>query len=120
MIGSYCFGNCDLFLLYYNRELKIWRMNSALDMTFIRYLRFPSYRRDDFKEIGYACLDDEYAAVFIRTGRGRSLSEVWWTVYFVSTKTFHVRRSLSIARKYGLEPRYERGFLVLQSRYGVR
>jgi hypothetical protein len=95
-------------------------MNSALDTTFIRHMRFPSYRRDGFTEMSYPQLDDEYIAVFIRTESGTCESEGWWTVYFVSTKTFQVERSLSVALKYGYEPRYERGFLVLQSRYFVR
>ena len=95
-------------------------MNSALDMTFMRHLRFPSDARDDLEEIDFAQMDDEYVAVFIRTGRGGCLSEGWCTVHFVSTKTFLVRRSLCIARKYGFEPQYERGFLVLQSKYDIR
>jgi hypothetical protein len=93
-------------------------MNSAFERTFIRHLRFPSYETGDFEEFGYAEMDDEYIAVFTRTVRGRS--ERWWTVYFVSTKTFEIRRSLSIALKYGCEPQYERGFLVLKSIYDVR
>jgi len=119
-IAHCCFGNLELFLLYSKRKLRIWRMNSALDMTFIRHMRFPSYRRDGFTEMSYPQLDDEYIAVFIRTESGTCESEGWWTVYFVSTKTFQVERSLSVALKYGYEPRYERGFLVLQSRYFVR
>jgi hypothetical protein len=118
MIGHCYFGNCELFVLYFKRELKIWRMNSAFDMTFIGHLRFPSYRRDDYIEVEYAQMDGEYIAVFIRTER--ETSEGWWTVYFVSTKTFGVRRSFSIARKYDRGPQYERGFLVLQSNNDVR
>jgi hypothetical protein len=94
-------------------------MNSAFDMTFIDYLKFPSYRGDGFVESGYAVMDDEHVVVFIWTGHGSCVSDGWWTVYFVSTKTFQVERSLSIARKYGFE-RYERGFLVFQSRDYVR
>ena len=93
-------------------------MNSAFDRTFICHLRFPSYKRDGFAETGYAKMDDEYVVVFIITGHGRP--EGWCTVYFVSTKTFEVERSLSIARKYDHNPRYQRGFLVLQSRDYVR
>ena len=95
-------------------------MNSAFDMTFLRYLKFPSYREDGFVESGYAEMDDEYVVVFIWSGHGSCISVGWWTVYFVSTKTFQVERSLSITRKYGFQPRYERGFLVIQSRDYVR
>ena len=118
--GNCCFGNCDLFAIYYDRDLKIWRMNSAFDMTFIRLFRFPSYIKDGFQEYGTVVMDDEYIVVFIWTGRRLYASEGWWTVYFVSTKTFGLRRSRSIACKYGFDPRYERGFLILQSREHVR
>jgi hypothetical protein len=117
MIGDYCFGNCELFVFYFERDLKIWRMNSAFDRTFIGHFRFPSYNRDDYIEVEYAQMDDEYIAVFMKTELG---SKGWWTVYFVSTKTFEVERSLSIARKYGRRPQYERGFLVLRSTSDVR
>jgi hypothetical protein len=107
--GIFCLGNCGLFLLYMNCNLKIWRMNTADDLEFVRSLHFPESIQER-RAWGILEMDDEYIAVLIQIERGETRDTRWFTVYFISTKTFQIERSLSIVCK--SIPQYERGFLV--------
>ena len=108
-----CFGNCGLIVLYKNCNLKIWQINNALDMKFVRSLYIPANTSNNLLEWGNLQMDDEYIAVSINSELSRAEDKRWCTIHFVSTKTLQIERSLSFSRKFHSFPRYERGFLVV-------
>ena len=111
--GICCYGHYGLFLVHLDCKLKIWRMNTALDMTFVRSLHFPTKIPNNFQKWETIEMDDEYIAVLIKAEHERAEDGQRTTVYLVSTKTLQIERSLSIASKFFSSPRYERGFLVI-------
>jgi len=121
--GVCCYGHCGLFVIHRDCNLKIWRMNTALDMQFVRSLHFPAIPNELLEWYSLE-MDDEYIVVSLHAVHQRE--EIipeggrWCTVYFVSTKTLQIERSLCIARKFECIPRYERGFLILRSSDSIR
>ena len=124
--GICCYGHCELFIHYKDCNLKIWRMNTALDMKFVRSLHFPTIIPNNFLYLEICEIDDEYIAVFILAiaapnSRGRrEETERWCTVYFVSTETLQLERSLSVNCKFNPRPRYERAVLVIPLTDSIR
>jgi hypothetical protein len=127
ILGEYgvcCFGKNGLFLLYLDGELKFWKMNTAHDLKFVRSLHFPASTPTSLPNrlLPWEMLemDDEYIAVMMQAEHETAEDGSWFTVYFISTKTFQIERSLSTVRKYNSTPRYERGFLVVPSSDSIR
>ena len=122
--GVCCYGHCGLFVIHFDCNLKIWRMNTALDMQFVRSLHFPANIPNELIQWENVEMDDEYIAVSIHAVHQRDERRPeggrWCTVYFVSTKTLQIERSLCTARKFKCIPRYERGFLILRSSDSIR
>ena len=122
--GICCYGHCELFIHYKDCNLKIWRMNAALDMKFVRSLHLPANIPNGLLEWGNLDMDDEYIAILIHAAHSREggIEGVgrWCTVYLVSTKTLEIERSLCFARKFVYKLRYERGFLILLSSDSIR
>jgi hypothetical protein len=122
--GICCFGNCGLFLVSVYCELKIWRMNTALDMEFVRSLHIPAHTKNQLLAWETIEMDGEYIAVLMHEAQlreeRRTKNERWCTIYFVSTETLQITRSLSIVRNFRPWPQYERGFLVIPLTDSVR
>jgi hypothetical protein len=87
-------------------------MNTAHDLKFVGSLNFPESIPNRSIPWGILEMDDEYIAVSIQVEHEAAEDRRWFTVYFISTKTFQIERSLSIVCKHYFTPRYERGFLV--------
>ena len=124
MTGAFCYGHCGLFVNHRNCNLKIWRMNTALDMQFVRSLHFPANIPYELLEWENLEMDDEYIVASIHAVHQREERTPeggrWCTLYFVSTKTLQIERSLCTARKFYYIPQYERGFLILRSSESIR
>jgi len=117
--GVCCYGHCGLFVIHRDCNLKIWRMNTALDMQFVRSLHFPAIPNELLEWYNLE-MDDEYIAVSIHAEHERAEDGQRTTVYLVSTKTLQIERSLCVARKFEYIPQYERGFLILRSSDSIR
>ena len=122
--GICCYGHCELFIHYKDCNLKIWRMNTALDMKFVRSLHVPANIPYELLKWKNVEMDDEYIAVLIHAAHRREERRpeggLWHTVYLVSTRTLQIERSLCVARKFEYIPQYERGFLILRSNDSIR
>ncbi len=112
------------FLVSVYCELKIWRMNTALDMEFVRSLHIPANTKNQLLAWETIEMDGEYIAVLMHEAQlreeRRTKNERWCTIYFVSTETLQITRSLSIVRNFRPWPQYERGFLVIPLTDSVR
>jgi hypothetical protein len=86
-------------------------------MELAQSLHFPTNLPNQFREYETTEVDDEYIAVLIHEHQPReerrSEIERRCTIYFVSTETLQLERSLSFSRIFHSFPRYERGFLVI-------